>query len=152
MLVTARMGRNTDIKGHGLGEILLLTRCIRNADGKPECTYRMWASWMQKERSFQVNSLVDEQCCSRTYEFVGRDGNNQVYPIARAFVDVENKENWTWFMQCLIDDLGIAYGEGLTIISDQHKALLKQQRKLCLWLNISNVLDTLMPTLEKDSL
>ncbi|GJX63051.1 hypothetical protein Tco_0295951 [Tanacetum coccineum] len=47
----------------------LLTRCSRNADGKPECTYRMWASWMQKERSFQVKSLVDEHCCSRIYEF-----------------------------------------------------------------------------------
>ncbi|GJX88403.1 gag-pol polyprotein [Tanacetum coccineum] len=47
----------------------LLTRCSINADGKPKCTYRMWASWMQKERSFQVKSLVDEHCFSRTYEF-----------------------------------------------------------------------------------
>ncbi|GJU53283.1 hypothetical protein Tco_1226997 [Tanacetum coccineum] len=135
----------------------LLTRCSRNADGKPECTYRMWASWMQKERSFEVKSLVDEHCCSRTYEFggkikaleqyktcledhyvckgqllsaVGRDGNNQVYPIAWAVVDVENKENWMWFMQCLIDDLGIAYGEGLTIISDQHKGIVEAAKEV----------------------
>ena len=95
-------------------------------------------------------------CKGQLLSAVGRDGNNQVYPIAWAVVSVENKENWSWFMQCLIDDLGNAAGHGLTIISDQHKVilftfikalfyicvhfltyvcyrvLLKLQRKLCL--------------------
>ena len=52
------------------------------------------------------------------------DGNNQIYPIAWAVVSVENKENWTWFMKCLIEDLGIDAGAGLTIISDQHKVIV----------------------------
>ena len=236
----------------------LVVRCNRGNNGKAMCPYRLWASWMQKERSFQVKTLFDEHTCSRTYEYgslitcnwiarnyakkimananmkvneiqdailkkykcrvtfgqarrgkikaleqyetcledhyaklwsyaqeiitsnpgstclmgvnpmpdgktyfkcfyvcfkglkqgwlegcrrvigldgcflktickgellsaVGRDGNNQVYPIAWAVVNIENKENWKWFMQCLVDDLGIQFGEGLTIISDQHK-------------------------------
>ncbi|XP_014495011.1 uncharacterized protein LOC106756927 [Vigna radiata var. radiata] len=37
---------------------------------------------------------------------VGRDGNEQMLPIAYAVVEVENKESWTWFLQLLIDDLG----------------------------------------------
>ena len=52
------------------------------------------------------------------------DGNNQVYPIAWAVVDVENRVNWLWFIQLLVDDLGVEAGEGLTIISDQHKVII----------------------------
>ncbi|GJS19595.1 hypothetical protein Tco_0448227 [Tanacetum coccineum] len=64
-------------------------------------------------------------CKGELLSAVGRDGNNQIYPIAWAVVSVENKENWSWFMQCLIDDLGIVDGEGLTIISDQHKGIIE---------------------------
>ena len=52
---------------------------------------------------------------------IGRDANNQVYPIAWAVVDVENKDNWTWFLELLSGDLDLAGGEGLVVISDQHK-------------------------------
>ncbi|GJX07842.1 multidrug resistance-associated protein 5 [Tanacetum coccineum] len=41
---------------------------------------------------------------------VGRDGNNQIYPIAWAVVSVKNKDNWQWFMKLLIDDLGLVDG------------------------------------------
>jgi len=37
---------------------------------------------------------------------VGRDGNDQMLPLAYAVVDVENKESWTWFLELLIEDLG----------------------------------------------
>ncbi|WVZ18264.1 hypothetical protein V8G54_005586 [Vigna mungo] len=53
---------------------------------------------------------------------VGRDGNEQMLPIAYAVVEVENKESWTWFLELLIEDLG---GKdvcaGITFISDQQK-------------------------------
>jgi hypothetical protein len=52
---------------------------------------------------------------------IGRDANNQVFPIAWAVVDVENKPNWTWFINLLRDDLDLDAGKGLVIISDQHK-------------------------------
>ncbi|KAI3509487.1 hypothetical protein L1887_24793 [Cichorium endivia] len=56
---------------------------------------------------------------------IGRDANNQVYPIAWAVVNVENKPNWTWFLELLNDDLTLDGGRGLVIISDQHKGLLE---------------------------
>lgn len=52
---------------------------------------------------------------------VGRDGNNQMFPIAWAVVSVENKENWGWFLNLLKYDLAIGDGAELTIISDMQK-------------------------------
>jgi len=52
---------------------------------------------------------------------IGRDGNNHIYPIAWAVVSVENKDNWTWFLELLSGDLDIELGVGVTVISDQHK-------------------------------
>ncbi|XP_062147750.1 uncharacterized protein LOC133856711 [Alnus glutinosa] len=37
---------------------------------------------------------------------VGRNANNNMYPIAIAVVEAEIKESWTWFMECLVSDLG----------------------------------------------
>ncbi|XP_052726126.1 uncharacterized protein LOC128194623 [Vigna angularis] len=56
---------------------------------------------------------------------VGRDGNDQMMPIAYAIVEVENKDSWTWFLELLIEDLGgAAVCAGCTFISDQQKGLL----------------------------
>ncbi|XP_078439857.1 uncharacterized protein LOC144710066 [Wolffia australiana] len=54
---------------------------------------------------------------------VGRDGNNQMFPIAWAVVEGENQASWTWFISLLIRDLGIVDGHGWTIVSDQQKGL-----------------------------
>nr|KAJ0194890.1 hypothetical protein LSAT_V11C700370180 [Lactuca sativa] len=54
----------------------------------------------------------------------GRDENNHIYPIVKAMVVVENKETWKWFLDLLLDEIGMGVGHGLTIISDQHKVLL----------------------------
>ncbi|CAI9268441.1 unnamed protein product [Lactuca saligna] len=56
---------------------------------------------------------------------IGRDANNHIYPIAWAIVSVESKETWKWFIDLLIEDLGMGVGHGLTLISDQHKGLLE---------------------------
>ncbi|KAI3757682.1 hypothetical protein L6452_05225 [Arctium lappa] len=52
---------------------------------------------------------------------VGRDGKNQIFPIAWVVVNIENKENWTWFIDLLKEDLSLNDGVGTTLISDQHK-------------------------------
>ena len=52
---------------------------------------------------------------------IGRDADNHVYPIAWAVVNVENTENWTWFIENLVNDLDLGRGNGLVVISDQHK-------------------------------
>ncbi|XP_057809035.1 uncharacterized protein LOC131023510 [Salvia miltiorrhiza] len=54
---------------------------------------------------------------------VGKDGNNQMFSIAWAIVEIENQECWTWFLKLLFFDLGIQDGEGWTFISDQQKGL-----------------------------
>ncbi|XP_023761650.2 uncharacterized protein LOC111910090 [Lactuca sativa] len=61
---------------------------------------------------------------------VERDANNEIYPIAWAVVCVENKENWRWFLDLLIDDLGLNLGYGYSVISDQHKVLIKAVKEL----------------------
>ncbi|XP_052736612.1 uncharacterized protein LOC108320266 [Vigna angularis] len=62
---------------------------------------------------------------------VGRDGNDQMLPIAYAVVEVENKDSWMWFLELLIDDLG--GGEvcsSITFVSDQQKGLLPAIQQL----------------------
>lgn len=55
---------------------------------------------------------------------VGRDANNQMFPIAWAVVDVESEDNWVWFIEKLQNDLNLYNGEGFTIISDRQKVLI----------------------------
>ena len=52
---------------------------------------------------------------------IGRDGNNQMFPIAWPVVCAENEMNWRWFLVKLFDDLSIIDGLGWTFISDQQK-------------------------------
>ncbi|KAJ9561399.1 hypothetical protein OSB04_006559 [Centaurea solstitialis] len=46
-------------------------------------------------------------------------------PIAWAVVNVENKDNWGWFIRLLGEDIDIPDGQGLTLMSDQHKGLIE---------------------------
>ena len=43
---------------------------------------------------------------------VGRDANNQIYPVAWAVVEKENNDSWDWFCDILFRDLGAGDGEG----------------------------------------
>jgi len=55
---------------------------------------------------------------------VGRDANNQMYPVAWGVAQQESRETWTWFLQFLHEDLEMSEGHGWTIISDQQKVKL----------------------------
>lgn len=59
---------------------------------------------------------------------IGRDANNQIFPIAWAVVVTESKETWRWFLTLLMVDLDSIDGNGLTIISDMQKVLYLQSR------------------------
>jgi len=50
---------------------------------------------------------------------VGRDGNDQMYPIAFAVVEGETKEAWAWFFKQLLEDIGT--NQRWTFMSDQQK-------------------------------
>ncbi|KAJ9538305.1 LOW QUALITY PROTEIN: hypothetical protein OSB04_031038 [Centaurea solstitialis] len=82
-------------------------------------------------------------CGGELLTAIGRDGNNHIFPVAWAVVNVENKDNWTWFITLVGEDLEVETGEGLTLISDQHKL-----RMSCLMQSTDNVLGTYMKTSE----
>ena len=52
---------------------------------------------------------------------VGRDGNNQMFPIAWLVVHIESTETWSWFIDQLCADLNIGEGLGWFFISDMQK-------------------------------
>jgi hypothetical protein len=62
---------------------------------------------------------------------VGRDANNQIYPIAWAAVDKETNDSWDWFCSILFNELKLGDGDGWVIISDQQKVLFT-----CVTLNL----------------
>jgi len=52
---------------------------------------------------------------------VGLDPNNGIYPVAYAIAEAENKDSWTWFLECLQDDLDLTQESRFTFISDRQK-------------------------------
>ncbi|XP_073360195.1 uncharacterized protein [Aegilops tauschii subsp. strangulata] len=55
---------------------------------------------------------------------IGRDANNQMYPIAWAVVEKENNDSWDWFCDLLFRDLEVEDGQGWVFISDQQKGIV----------------------------
>ena len=55
---------------------------------------------------------------------VGRDANNQMYPISWAVVEKENNDTWDWFCDILFRDLSVGTGEEWVFISDQQKVFI----------------------------
>ncbi|KAH0771153.1 hypothetical protein KY290_015134 [Solanum tuberosum] len=53
------------------------------------------------------------------------DGNNNIFPIAYAIVEKENKETWCWFLTYLMNDLEIEEQYLWTFMSDKQKGLLE---------------------------
>ena len=60
---------------------------------------------------------------------IGRDGNNQMYPIAWAVVDKENNMNWDWFCDLPFRDIQVGDGKEWVFISDQQKDILNAVQK-----------------------
>ncbi|GJS88600.1 calcium/proton exchanger [Tanacetum coccineum] len=73
-------------------------------------------------------SFLTHTCKGELLTAMGRDANNQMFPVAWAVVGVENTNNWAWFLSLLSDDLDLDDGDDATIISDGHKGLLEVVR------------------------
>ncbi|XP_073015717.1 uncharacterized protein [Primulina eburnea] len=58
---------------------------------------------------------------------IGRDGNENVFPISMAVMQVENFDNWRWFISELLEGIGF---ERWTFISDGQKGLLEALNEL----------------------
>jgi hypothetical protein len=54
---------------------------------------------------------------------VGRDPNDNIYPIAMAVVKAECKDSWCWFLETLVADLGPHGTHGWTFIFDKQKVI-----------------------------
>ena len=65
--------------------------------------------------------FLKTHCKGELLSAVGRDANNQIYPLAWAVVEVECKDSWKWFLEYLMQDIGLTDGLGVTLMSDQHK-------------------------------
>lgn len=50
---------------------------------------------------------------------VSVDADNGIYPLAYAIVEVETKHSWTWFLNCLGEDLDLTSRSNFTFISDR---------------------------------
>ncbi|GJZ81466.1 hypothetical protein Tco_0646460 [Tanacetum coccineum] len=75
---------------------------------------------LEVEGILEVHTLRDS-ILGELLTTMGRDANNQMYPIAWAVVKVENIENWSWFLSLLHDDLNLQQGTGLTLILDSQE-------------------------------
>ncbi|GJZ29289.1 multidrug resistance-associated protein 5 [Tanacetum coccineum] len=81
---------------------------------------------------------------------MGRDANNQMFPIAWAIVGVENNMNWSWFLSLIRDDLNLGDGRGINIISDGQKDYFKLLQTGYLMLSTYNMPGTFMPISRRD--
>ncbi|XP_058759791.1 uncharacterized protein LOC131633092 [Vicia villosa] len=109
-----------------------------NEDQKPYFK-RLYVFFAACKESFKLSRYIigldgcflKGLCGGKILAAIGRDPNDQMLPVAFAVVEGENRDSWTWFLQLLIDDLGVQE-ECLTytFISDQQKGLLPAMDEL----------------------
>ena len=57
---------------------------------------------------------------------MGVDANGQIFPLAFAIVYQEDYDNWSWFLACI--RRFVTDRQGLCVISDRHRGILKALR------------------------
>ncbi|WVZ86820.1 hypothetical protein U9M48_033546 [Paspalum notatum var. saurae] len=60
---------------------------------------------------------------------IGVDGNNQVLPVAFAFVENENADSWYWFLERVKTNV-VSSRSNVCLISDRHSGILDAIEKL----------------------
>ena len=50
-----------------------------------------------------------------------KDANDNIFPVAMAVVEQENKDSWIWFLVLFADDIGRSEKLQLVFISDRQK-------------------------------
>ncbi|KAG8369939.1 hypothetical protein BUALT_Bualt14G0065400 [Buddleja alternifolia] len=62
---------------------------------------------------------------------VGLDPNNYIFPICFCVVEGELKKSWEWFLELLVQDVGIIDQQKWTFISDRQKMLPDIEHRFC---------------------
>lgn len=90
------------------------------------CFDRLKRSWKQNCRPIigLDGTFLKHSVQGMILTVIGRDPNNQIYPIAWAVVSAENNDNCEWFVHMLKLDLDLGEGENILIISDMHRSLI----------------------------
>ena len=83
------------------------------------CFQACKTGWLRGCRSIigMDGCFLKGECKGQVLCAVRKDGNNHMFLIAWAIVDMEDKVNWRWFLDWLIQVLGLGDGQGLIIIS-----------------------------------
>ena len=67
------------------------------------------------------NVVISSGFVGNLLSIVGVDGNNHIFDIAYVAVDVDNKDNWKWFLTLLHEDLGDYVQNRWNFMSDMQK-------------------------------
>lgn len=103
---------------------------IRTDQGTPKRIQRMYIcfddvkkNWLEGCRPIigLDGCFLKTYCRGELLTVIGRDANNQMFPIAWAMVENENKDSWSWFLTLLCNDVGLEQGRGWTLITDQQR-------------------------------
>ncbi|KAK9997647.1 hypothetical protein SO802_022333, partial [Lithocarpus litseifolius] len=62
---------------------------------------------------------------------IGKDGNDNIFPIAYAIVEIENKSSWTWFLQCLLDNIGHVDENGWGLVETFKDLMPNAEHRFC---------------------
>ncbi|KAL0007954.1 hypothetical protein SO802_009456 [Lithocarpus litseifolius] len=134
----AEMIRRTDV-----GSKVILQTEMENENAEPKFK-RMYIRYNAQKVGFLggCRPFVGLDGCHLKGRFGGqllsttaKDGNDNIFPVAMAVVEQENKDSWTWFLEQFADDIGRPEELNLVFISDRQKGLLP-------------AMETLFPTVE----
>ncbi|XP_071740331.1 uncharacterized protein [Rutidosis leptorrhynchoides] len=75
-------------------------------------------------------AFMKEPARGQILSAVGVDSNNGIYPLAYAMIEAENYNSWSWFLECLGDDLNLTRMSNFTFISDRQKGLLQAVERM----------------------
>ncbi|KAL0428872.1 UNVERIFIED_CONTAM: hypothetical protein Sradi_0513200 [Sesamum radiatum] len=92
------------------------------------CEWRIHASLVLGGPTFQIKTI--KVYGGQLLVAVGRDGNDNMFPIAMAVVQVENRDSWGWFVGELLDDIGGLGTSKWSFISDRQKGLVEALKDL----------------------
>ena len=68
-----------------------------------------------------------------------RDANNQMFSLVVGVVTKENKNNWIWFLTCLMEALDCNHTAQYIIISDRQKVRILMSIVILIFIVILNI-------------